>query len=254
MNTYRKCYLIPPDEKRCFWMSAGVVSYQLCDRMYECDDCPTDQAMRRCFAPAPGNGAKDNAASARAHFHDLPQEGYLYSRNHWWARRIAPAAFRLGIEEGLAVALQEVRGIVFPSLQQQLREGQTCVWVILDGGTVPLEAPMGGVVRTLNFDLQSKPHWIGLHPFQEGWLFEMEAENADAVPADLMAAAEAGPKYKGDQNRFLTSLTGAIRGKRTQVGLTLADGGEKLRSLIAMLGSARYIALIRQHFGAARRQ
>jgi hypothetical protein len=30
----------------CVWMSAGLVAYKLCDRGFECDGCPFDQAMR----------------------------------------------------------------------------------------------------------------------------------------------------------------------------------------------------------------
>ncbi len=43
--------ILPPDELRCVWMSAGILSYQLCDRAFDCDHCALDQAMRPHFAP-----------------------------------------------------------------------------------------------------------------------------------------------------------------------------------------------------------
>jgi hypothetical protein len=30
----------------CVWMQAGVVSYKLCDRRFDCERCPFDMAIR----------------------------------------------------------------------------------------------------------------------------------------------------------------------------------------------------------------
>ena len=36
-----------PPSIRCVWMDAGVVNYKLCDRGYDCERCPLDQALHR---------------------------------------------------------------------------------------------------------------------------------------------------------------------------------------------------------------
>jgi glycine cleavage system H protein len=253
MDTYRKCYLIPPEEKQCLWMSAGVVSYRLCDRMFDCDTCPTDQALRGSLS-LPVRTAADDAIPARtANVQELPREGYQFSRNHWWVRRTGPDTFRLGIESGVSQVLQGAKGIVFPAPQQALRGGQTSIWVIMDGGTVPLEVPVDGQVRSVNYELVAKPHLLAMKPFTDGWLLELQPSSPELAAGEWMTAEEAQPVYRIDQTRFITSLTSAIRGKRSQVGASLADGGEKLQSLIAILGLTRYIAMVRQYFGSARR-
>ena len=33
---------------KCVWMLAGNVDYKLCDREYDCDECPFDLAIRGC--------------------------------------------------------------------------------------------------------------------------------------------------------------------------------------------------------------
>jgi hypothetical protein len=46
----------PPPPVRvepCVWMSAGLVAYKLCDRGFECESCPFDQAMRGELPPGP---------------------------------------------------------------------------------------------------------------------------------------------------------------------------------------------------------
>lgn len=40
---------------RCVWMLAGVVSYRLCNRAFDCDHCPLDRALREgARAAGPG--------------------------------------------------------------------------------------------------------------------------------------------------------------------------------------------------------
>lgn len=41
----------PPGALPCVWMSAGLVSFKLCDREGECEGCPFDRAMRQPHGP-----------------------------------------------------------------------------------------------------------------------------------------------------------------------------------------------------------
>jgi hypothetical protein len=44
MSSPARFPIIPPEEKRCVWMSAGIVPYQLCNRKCDCTDCDIDDA------------------------------------------------------------------------------------------------------------------------------------------------------------------------------------------------------------------
>lgn len=33
-------------DQACVWMSAGLLRFWLCDRAFNCDDCPLDRALR----------------------------------------------------------------------------------------------------------------------------------------------------------------------------------------------------------------
>ncbi len=253
MNSPKNYQIIPPDEHKCIWMAAAVLSYKLCEREFDCDSCPLDAAMRRRFSEPATVREGDATLAGPAGMPEIPEGGFMYSRNHWWMRRTGQNQVRLGIETGLARALLGVRDIVFPSLHQRLLKGRTCIWAVMEGGTLPLEAPMEGVVRAVNHDLVGKSHLLCQRPFDEGWLCELEAGEAEAASAGLMPAGEARPKYEADRNRFMTSLAGALRGKRPSVGPTLADGGEQLQTFADILGATRYLALVRQAFGSPRR-
>lgn len=35
-----------PNAQTCVWMEAGVISFWLCNREYDCEHCPLDAALR----------------------------------------------------------------------------------------------------------------------------------------------------------------------------------------------------------------
>lgn len=49
--------LIPKEERKCIWMLIGFISYKLCDRDYQCEQCCFDQAMKN-GASVEGHGGK----------------------------------------------------------------------------------------------------------------------------------------------------------------------------------------------------
>ena len=251
MDSSNRFHLIPPGEMRCVWMTAGVLAYQLCDRMLDCEDCPLDAAISRRFSSRAVE--VEHPALPPAVSPLISMEGYQYSRNHWWGRRISGERVRLGIETDLAQALLAVKTIVFPSPEQHVGKGQTCVWVVMEGGTLPLDAPLGGVVREVNRDLVTRPHLLCLEPFGDGWLCEMEVDRPEAIAEDLFSADEARPKFAADRKRFMASLHGALRGNRSAVGPTLADGGEMLQNFSEILGPSRYFAIVRRTYGWGRK-
>jgi hypothetical protein len=61
-----------------------------------------------------------------------------------------------------------------------------------------------------------------------------------------MSADEARMKYALDQSRFTASLAAAPGSRRHPVGITLADGGQRMRNIADILGPNRYLALVRR--------
>jgi len=240
-------HFIPSDGLRCIWMTAGILSYQLCDRAYDCDSCPMDAAMRKKFsrqvdaAPVP---------QLRAAAPETLRKGFLYGRNHCWAQHSAEGSVRVGLEPGLCLALLAPKAVVFPSPGQQVQRGQTCLWIVLDGGTLPVEAPLGGTIRRNNRDLGDRPHLLNSRPFDEGWLFELEPNKNAIEEAELMEMEAVAPFYAQDEARLSRLLGNALQGNRPDVGVTLADGGQRLQNIADILGSSKYFSTLRKVYFA----
>ncbi len=249
MSPSKRHHIVPPDELCCVWMTAGILSYQLCDREFECDDCPLDAAMRKHFLRR-SDAARDTAEPPPAE--GLPQalrDDRRYSRNHCWIRETAHNAVQIGLEPGLSRVLLAPRAVVYPTKGQTLHKGQTCLWVVMEGGTWPCESPCDGVVTGTNRSLTESPHLIQNRPFDEGWLLELQVEDAAGQTKDFLDANEVRPSYAASENRFRELLEGALRKGQPSVGMTLADGGQFFQNIADVLGPSRYFSIVRRVYG-----
>jgi glycine cleavage system H protein len=244
MNSSGIHRIIPPDGQRCCWMTAGVLSYQLCDRDYDCDDCPLDAAMRKRFSRQEDSntGREVPRNSQRQQL----REELLYSRDHYWVRKGQGQEVRIGIEPGLSAALIAPKTIVFPTQGQHIQKGQTCLWIVLEGGTLPFEAPLGGTVRNNNRMLGDNPHLLNDNPYDEGWLFDLNADDGALSEARLIAREDAISHYHEDETRFLRLLGNASQGNGAELEETLPDGEQRLRKISGILGPGRYFSVIRK--------
>lgn len=247
-NSSNKHYtIVPPEELRCVWMSAGILSYQLCDRKYDCERCPLDIAMRSHFTkdrPPERNQQPSESAAAPPEL----REGYHYSTNHCWLKQMTRTVLRIGIEPGLASALLLPRSIVLPAIGQRIEKGSACVWIVLAEGTLPITAPVTGEIVGRNTRAVNDPKSLLLQPYDQGWLFEVRVQSTHLKDAGTLNLETAGDRYAKDARRFTELLLQAVQSTGPEVGVTLADGGKPLQELSGIVGPKKYFSLLRQVF------
>ncbi len=249
MKENQKNYrLIPDGDTRCVWMSAGILSYQLCNRSFDCDACPLDAAMKQHF-PRPESGETEDSRQLPSEMSTPPGVSELrhdcrYTQTHFWVRSLSERRYRVGIEAGLAQALTIPKTIILPEIGENLTQSQPCLWFILDETTVPLCAFAGGTVTERNSLLGDRPYKVYYHPYDQGWLFEFTM-TGDLRPK-MLSAQVARHLYDDHQQIFKEKLQIALQG--STVGMTLQDGGQLLQNLPSMLGPKRYFDLLRDSF------
>ena len=126
------------------------------------------------------------------------------------------------------------------------------MWIVLDGGTIPILAPLDGEVRSTNAQLGENPHAICEAPMDEGWLFDLEIDRGGLEQAGLLAVDEATRLFAADEARFRSLVRAEISKEGQTTGVTLADGGQVLHTVSSMLGSKRYFRLVREAFSESR--
>jgi glycine cleavage system H protein len=220
-------------------MSAGILSYQLCDRELDCDACPLDGALRMHF----------NSMRHEEPERESKMPGQLsYSRNHCWIALQGDESARVGVEPGMAAAFGSPKAVVLPAVGEKIRHDELCAWIVLEGGTLPLRAPLSGVVTGVNPRLADHPSALSASPYRDGWLFEVKIRADEPVRAHFLAGRDAEKLFAGDLLRFNERIRKALDPHNGKVGPTLHDGGEFAGDAAAMLGGKRYIGIIREEF------
>jgi glycine cleavage system H protein len=233
--------------ERCVWMTAGILSYQLCDREFDCDGCPLDAAMQMHFAHEHPRGKTQQPVETPS-AGELHERDYLYSRDHCWVKNVDPYVVRVGLEQGFASILLSPKAIALPSVGDKVRRSETCCWIILEGGTIPISSPVEGIIYAINANIYDEPHKLPTQPLTQGWLFEVQTQEEDLTSLALLTKTDVEKHYTRDMTRFNKMLKDSIKASHMSIGATLADGGQVLQDVSQMLGPKRYHELIKSVF------
>jgi len=219
----------------CIWMRAGLLSWKLCDRDFDCESCPLDAALTGA-SHAPEHHAE---AASLAH---LPL-GRRYGRGHTWVEAQADGSLRLGLDAFASRVLGRPEGARLPAIGDELTDG--AVTIATTEGDVPLAAPINGLVTRTNDRLRSDPGLLHDDPYGAGWLLELDPVG---VWDERLAEPEEAERNLAFDLRHLKSRLAAML-LTPDVGPTLPDGGEPLTDLREILGRGAWLRLVRELLG-----
>jgi len=227
-------------------MTAGILSYQLCDRQFDCDHCPLDSALRTF--PLQTSATEPAARSTPAQRKNL-LPGFLYSRKHCWVKPGDGMDVRIGLEPLLVSMLQGSKTVVLPSVGDRVQADKACAWIVLEGGTLPILSPLDGEVTRTNALLVDQPHDIRDDPFGHGWLFDVSTGVDIFNLSFLYRVGEADRYYSEDEKRFQMLVGAEEKKHRSTTGATLPDGGQPVQDVAAMLGPEKFFSILMKVFG-----
>ena len=251
----------------CIWAEAGVLSYRLCDRHYECEGCPLFQALSGERAPAAraaGAGEGLPVAEAPEDPWAAPVAGYMarllagctlrldrtYGGGHWWLDDSDPSGLMLGLEEHALRVLAPIEDIVVPRPQAVVRRSEPCVWILRGRMAVPLPPPVGGKIAEVNRGYADDVRVWGRLPGGDEWLLRLTPDEAAAEVPELYRGEAALTWHLKNLQLLRHALRDAVGegGQASEVGPTLADGGAPNLDLERVLGHARFEALVARMF------
>lgn len=169
------------DTKKCIWMDAGAVAYQLCPLKQNCELCDFHKEMVR--------GCRTHSIARKASLVTMkvPEEsvihfvpGLQYLPGHFWYRRIADGKIRIGIDKFLWQLFSAAQKVVTPEDKTTLRANQCFAWLLLGGGIIYLRTPIPGRILGsnplfLNQDIEDAHLYLSPEP--ELWLLELEVSD-----------------------------------------------------------------------------
>jgi glycine cleavage system H protein len=119
-------------------------------------------------------------------------EDLQYTDEHEWVRRLdaAPsgggmAVVRVGITDHAQDALGDVVYVSLPVVGTEIRGGDAIGEIESTKSVSELFAPVAGVVVSRNDALDASPELLNSDPYGEGWIIEIEVEDAAEIEALL---------------------------------------------------------------------
>lgn len=111
-----------------------------------------------------------------------------YTESHEWIETLDNGNVRIGITEHAQSALGDIVFVELPE-EDSYATGDECGVVESVKTASDIYTPITGTIVAANQTLEDTPELINESPYDDGWIFEMEVDNADDI-ADLMSAEE----------------------------------------------------------------
>jgi len=248
MSTKIKSYpLIPEEERKCIWMTTGFISYKLCDRSYQCETCPLDQAIQNeelgeddlrtpCgkMSPSEENGMEGSLKSDSS----IRINGSIfYHPDHCWVQVENPEKVKVGIDDLLTQLIMNAKVVILPRAGSFYRQGECCAHIIQDDYILPVISPLSGSIQTVNDRLKREPELIIADPRGEGWLITMKPGNLESDLTKLLFGRKALSWYQREEKEILARMESMLKHNPPALGPTMQDGGVPIGCLHDMLRS-----------------
>jgi len=99
-----------------------------------------------------------------------------YTKEHEWARK-EPDGIRIGITDHAQKELTDIVYVGLPKVGITVQKGKPICVVESIKTTSDVFAPVSGVVKKVNNDLEAHPEYINKDPYGTGWIALLDPSN-----------------------------------------------------------------------------
>ncbi len=268
MNERKNYYpLIPKEDLKCVWMTAGLLTYKLCKYDLQCEKCPLDWELRNLSATpshdltASKGWKKTNSEEARTtppcrkersggdvlteDLSRLKINGSLfYHPGHTWVKVEKADEVRIGLDYFLGTIIGKVKVIVLPLSGRRCLQGEALCSIIQEEGILRIIFPVSGCIVSVNQKLKDQPELMTKDPLGEGFLLTLKPKNLQRDQKHLFFGEEALYWHQKELERFKTAIVSGLSPDQNGLGITMQDGEIKLEDLEKFIGPGRYIQLV----------
>jgi len=208
---------LDPGVINCVWMDAGVVDYKLCDRSYDCEHCPFDEALHGQRSELPFRDDLFHVQECEV-AHDL-----FYQPNHVWMRIEENGEVRVGLDDFGQRLLGTAYSLTLPAEETAIQCGEPWCRLTLQSGVVALTSPVSGKVRKANSSLGFRPSLVNSDPYGSGWTMLVEPLNLEASLKQSFYGPKVGPWLTEEIEKLRLLISELTNDKHMHV--TMNDGG-----------------------------
>lgn len=227
----------------CVWMQAGVVDYKLCDRDYDCEHCPFDEALHT----RPG---QQTLSGDREYSETISVQGcrvepdLFYHPAHTWARIEEGGMVRAGLDDFGQRMLGRAYSVSLPAEGVTVQPGAQCLRVTHQSGVSTLAAPVAGNVKEINSKLLQQPALMNRDPYGEGWLLLIEPGELKDCLKRLMYGERVREWLQREIEKLRSLINRLVNGEHA----TMTDGGLLRQEFMSELTITQRIKVIDSFF------
>jgi glycine cleavage system H protein len=119
-------------------------------------------------------------------------EDLKYTAEHEWLKADGEGPVRVGITDFAQDALGDIVYVQLPDVGSTVRAGDACGELESTKSVSDLFAPVNGTVTAVNEALADQPDLVNSDPYGEGWLLDIDVEDAAEVEALMDAETYQG--------------------------------------------------------------
>lgn len=161
---------------------------------------------------------------------------YMYCEGHFWLQEEGEERVKMGLDDFGQFLIGPIKGISLPGRGQRLTKGHPFITLISRSGEVQLPAPLSGDVVEVNEEVQRDPSLVNFDPYGRGWLLQVQPEGW---------SRQRGLLHGEEAKRWLAEEVERLRYLlQSEIGVTMADGGELLRDRLQEVGRERWDLLV----------
>jgi glycine cleavage system H lipoate-binding protein len=103
--------------------------------------------------------------------------GIYFDKTHTWAFMEKTGAVKIGVDDFLLHLTGKINKIKMKEPGEKILKGEPAFSIIQDGKQLVINAPVSGVVKTINKELTNDPGLLNTSTFNEGWVYTIEPSN-----------------------------------------------------------------------------
>lgn len=219
---------------KCIWMASRIVDYKLCDKEFDCENCPFDKEVR---STSTDNEMLDiNKKNILESLNDKLQnikydEKIIYLKNSLMIKQIFGNTFYIGLNPILQPFLEGIKFIKECELGKYILKGNPVLQFRGDWGAMTIYSPMNFLmydIMNINKGELIKNKWF-------------------AIIGVIQPEISLGKITRKDWDDALYKSFEFVETMKTThpaVGTTMHDGGHQIKYLHQLVGKTKYIEIL----------
>ncbi len=221
----------------CIWIGSNIIEDKLCNRKFDCENCPLDKVMKNLFGDSDkmSNYKLRDIAFIDVIIHKIEETNYdskiIYLQNNLVVKNIYANIYYLGINPLIANLFENLT---------QVREYMRRVYFVNDNKILSIDGEWGSISLTssINFLLLDKLNWSPEAILTNKWIALVAVNQNELTDVKL-----SHNQFQLQQVKILNMLN-EYRDCCLCIKSDLNDKGEQIKYFYQLIGKDEYINIL----------